>query len=168
MIKHHKKSRSGLTLIEVIVAAVVIVVAVIGTIGFRYYCALDARKTDVQVTATRIGLLLLEGWKAMGARSATDPYNNYDPLNLPVVGSEVQITSDVGPDMPTGFNSFGSYLVIVDGAYYYAALSYQDEPSNDLRILNVSVAWPEKYPKWALSSTDRTVRFTTKADLPGF
>ena len=167
MIKHKRKRNAGLTLIEIMVAAVVVVVAVIGAIGFRYYCVLDARKATVQLTATRVGLLLLEGWNAMGARSPTDPSNNYDPLNLPEIGSQLKIVSDIGPEVPPAFNSFGSYLVVVDGAYYYATLSYQDEPSNDLRILNVSVAWPEGYPTGKFSDTDIKVQFTTKADLPG-
>lgn len=167
MIKNQRKRNAGLTLIEIMVAAAVIVVAIIGAIGFRYYCVLDARKANVQITATRIGLTLLEGWNAMGARLPTDPANGFDPMSLPAVSSQLQIFSDVGPDVPPGFNSFGSYLVVVDGAYYYATLSYCDEPSNDLRILNVSVAWPQDYPIGKFSSDDRAVRFTTKANLPG-
>lgn len=167
MENRQKKRSAGLTIIEIMVAAVVVVVAVIGAMGFRYYCTLDARKADVQITAARVGLMLLEGWKGMGGRSSVYPYNNYDPLNMPAIGPQFQISSDIGPDVPDGFDSFGSYLVTIEGAYYYATLSHQDEPANDMRILNVFVAWPEDYPTGTLSDSDRSVRFTTKVNLPG-
>ena len=164
-----KKSKrcSGLTLIEIIVAAVVIIVAIIGAIAYRYHCVLDARKADVQITAARVGLMLLDGWKGLGGRSSTDPGNIYDPVEFSFAGSEMKVTTELGPEAPTGYNSFGSYLVVVDGEYYYVTLSFQDEPANDLRILHVSVGWPEKYPTGNFSSDDKKVSMSTKVNLPG-
>ena len=157
----------GFTLIEVIVAALVIVLAVIGAIAFRYHCALDSRKAAVQITAARSGLMLLESWRGFGGRSSADPFNLFDPVNLSFAGSELLVTSDVGPDVTSGYNSFGSYRLVVDGAYYYATISFKDEPANDLRILSVSVAWPEDYPVGTYSGSDKSVTITTKVNLPG-
>jgi len=167
MSKAQLKIRKGLTLIEVMVAAAVIIVAIIGAMTFRYFCALDARKSNVQTTAGRLGLLLLEGWAGLGGRAVSDPYNIYNPASFSNAASELLIASDVGPAAPSGFNSFGSYRIVADGAYYYATLSYQDDAANGLRILNISVAWPEKYPVGAFSSEDRAINFTTKINLPG-
>ena len=161
------KIRKGLTLIEVMVAVTVIIVAIIGSLTFRYFCALDARKSSVQTTAGRLGQLLLEGWSGLGGRAISDSYNIFNPASLSNAASELVIISDVGPSVPSGFNSFGSYRVTADGAYYYATLSYQDDAANGLRVLNVSVAWPEKYPVGAFSGDDRSVNFTTKVNLPG-
>jgi hypothetical protein len=161
------KIRKGLTLIEVMVAAAVIIVAIIGAMTFRYFCALDARKSSVQTTAGRLGQLLLEGWSGLGGRAVTDPYNIFNPASFSTAASELLVVADVGPSVPDGFNSFGSFRVTADGAYYYATLSYQDDAANGLRILNVSVAWPEKYPVGAFSSDDRAVNFTTKINLSG-
>ena len=56
----------GLTLIEIMVAVLIIAVAVISAASFRYYCVLDAKKADVQVTAGRLAWALLESWRSRG------------------------------------------------------------------------------------------------------
>ena len=138
---NRRKSAAALTLVEAIVTIVVLLIAVLGAMGFRYYCTLDARKADLQVTAGRLGLLLLESWKSMGGLSASDPDNNYDPENL-AVNPELQIFSGSGPSTPVEFTSFGSYEIVdAGGAHYYARLSYKDEIADELRILNVQVVW---------------------------
>lgn len=161
------KRYSGLTLVEIIVAAVVIIVAILGAIAYRYHCVLDARKADVQITAARVGLMLLDGWKGMGGRLSTDPGNIYDPTDFSFGGSEMKVAVETGPEAPAGYNTFGSYIVVVDGAYYYTTLSFMDEPAKDLRILHISVSWPEEYPTGSFSEDSKKVYMSTKVNLPG-
>ena len=159
----------GLTLIEVMVTVLILMIAIIGAMAYRYYSSLDTRKADQQITAGRIGLLLLEGWRGAGGRAATDPDNNYNPANLSDAGAQLQISAgSAGPIKPTGFTQFGAYLAVCEGAKYYATMSWEDDPANPtvLRILNVEVAWIRDYPSGSYSSTDRTVKLTTKVGLP--
>ena len=165
----NKKPRRGVTLIEIMVATVVILVAVIGAIGYRYYSALDARKAKVHVTAARLNSMLLESWKASGGVSG--PSAAYDPLDI-MIGANITISASKsqGPLVPAGFNEFGKYTVVVDGATYYATLSHKDEAVEDLRLLNVCVGWPQKYPTGPYLTADnyaigRSVKMTTKVPL---
>ena len=167
-----KKTRlpSGLTLVEIVVAMVVIMVAIIGAMGYRYYSILDARKAKVHITAARLGSVLLENWKGSGGRSTARA--EFDPRYLNF-GSRQMLSapSEAGPLAPNDFNLFGKYAFIVDGATYYASLFYADEITNDLRVLNVCVGWPNRYPSGNYSSTDQlaalqSIRLTTKVNIP--
>ena len=108
-----KQNRRGVTLIEIMVAIVVIVVGVLGAMMYRYHSALDARKADVHVGAGRVALLILEGWKG----AAGDP--TYDPsmeIGLQVLNS---------PDIFISSASGGVHTVQLSGGtqtYYYARL----------------------------------------------
>lgn len=68
-IKHSK----GFSLIEVMVAILILSIAVIGTSGYRYYTALDARKADMQATAARVALMLCESWGGLKVTKTTIP-----------------------------------------------------------------------------------------------
>ena len=179
-----KKSRVGVTLVEIMVAVFVTLVAIIGAMGYRYYSILDARKAKVQVTAVRLGSVLLESWRSSGGHS--EPGDVFDPLSylgydlkslsldssglvyygewdtLPVVIAK----SGGGPAVPAGFDGFGTYSVIVDGATYYVTLAYDDDTVNSLRALNACVAWPRGYPSGAYSVSDEWVSLTTKVQIP--
>jgi len=184
MSDERKKRTGGVTLVEIMVAVVVTLVAIIGAMGYRYYSILDARKAKVQVTAARLGSVLLESWRSSGGHS--EPGDLFDPLSylgydlkslsldssglvyygqwdtLPMVIAK----SGGGPAVPAGFDGFGTYSVIVDGATYYLTLSYDDDTVNTLRALNVCVAWPRDYPSGAYSASDESVSATTKVQIP--
>ncbi len=102
------KFATAVTLIEVMVAIVILSVTVLGTSGFRYYAAMDARKADVQITAARLASHLLNGWKGVGGYSAYSIYELLDP-------------DDYDPGDPNDYNpndtdpvSFGLAPVKVD------------------------------------------------------
>jgi type II secretory pathway pseudopilin PulG len=152
------KRNSGLTLIEIMISIVVVIIAVIGAMGYRYYCALDARKADVQTTAARLGSMLLENWKAAGGYSRLDPLNGYDPEDL-AFDPEV-IISDSGGIGPGGFDDeFGNYLIEVNRVGYYATLSYQDTAGQP-RVLSVCVAWMPRDQAWDAEASE-SVGLTT-------
>ena len=95
MRKTGKNPTYGLTLIEVMIAIVIIIVAVLGSVLYRYHSALGARKADVNMTAARIGLLLLETWEGSGGGL------DYNPVTI--FNSQLTISNDSGPDFPSGF-----------------------------------------------------------------
>jgi hypothetical protein len=154
------KFAGGLTLIEVMVAVGVIAFAVVGGMGLRYYSSLDARKADVYVSASRVGWMLLEQWRAFEGAEDFDPGKG---------GGPIQISSSSGPS-PTDsdLTVIGSWRVDMGahdggGPYYYATLSYKDDTSVDgLRILNVRVAWPESYPLGGRWTPQSQVAMATK------
>ena len=132
------KFATAVTLIEIMVAILILSVAVLGASGFRYYAAMDARKADVQMTAARLASLILSGWKGGGGYSGyskydlitgVDPldpngydsdydYDTYDPddydyetddPNSIVFYPGLTVYNDApGPAVPNGFNALDS------------------------------------------------------------
>lgn len=150
----------GVTLIEVMVAILLLLVAVVGVINFRFFCAMDARKADVHINATRLGLTLLEGWRGAGGN------NSFDPEFLET--AEMVINPGSGPAPASDLTLLGKYQVILRGVNYYATLSYKDDAAGmvneSLRNLNVIVHWPKQYPDGAYVDGDgRSIRMTTYA-----
>ncbi len=162
-------NKKGLTLIEVMVTILILMIAIVGAMAYRYYSTLDTRKADQQITAGRIGLLLLEGWRGAGGRAQTDLFNNFNPSDLSNLAAQLQISSgSSGPAVSSGFQSFGNFLAVCEGAKYYATMSYSDTEAitSGLRILNVEVAWIYDYPVGNYKVTDPTIRLTSKVGLP--
>jgi hypothetical protein len=165
-----KTKPTGLTLIEIVVAMTVLLVGILGAMGYRYYSILDARKAKVYITAARLGSTLLENWKGTGGRAK--PGDEFDPQDT-ALGSHLMVygPGSVGPSVPASFKEFGKYTVIVDGATYYTTLSCQDDDVVKLRVLNVVVGWPYKYPSGNFYAADehaagQSVRFSTKVLVP--
>ena len=132
---------AGLTLVEVMVAIVVLAISVLGASAFRYHAALGIRKADLQTDAARTALLLCESW-----RGASGP-NTFNPTQLATTNPALAIeavTISGGPAAPTDFTLLGNYKITVDSVdYYYAVLSWKDV-SPGLRALNVIVAWDQR------------------------
>lgn len=146
-----KKLISGTTIIETMVAIALTIVGVTGAMYFRYNSALDARKADVQITASRIGLTLLDNWKGSGG------FTDYNPITQ--LASIMYLSDSDGPDTPVDFTSLGSYNVLANNLSYYITLSYKDE--TDKRILNVCVGWQGDHTNETLGLGYRFVKFST-------
>jgi prepilin-type N-terminal cleavage/methylation domain-containing protein len=158
MLTKNFANRKGLTLPEVIVAAVILVIAVIGTLGIRYYSSLDARRAEVQNGAARLGSVFLEVWKGLGGPLDYDPKAELD--------SQFDIsTTELGPAAPSGFEKLGSYHIDSDRINYYATLAYQEPTQLKPRTLNVTVAWMHKYQQWDGLEPVNSVKITTYVDF---
>ena len=164
------RKNHGLTLIEIMVTIVIIAIGVIGAMAFRYYCALDARKADIHITAGRVGLLLLEGWKGTGGYVTGDPDAvAFNPVGHfgPSFGPSMDISDSNPAGWPPGLidltGILGSYRIFANRVNYYVTLSYQDveAPADEPRILNVSVAWSRDNSPGGLDSSYKTVNLTT-------
>jgi len=160
------KSRSAVTLIEVMAAIVIVAIAVIGASGYRYYSTLDVRRADFQNGAARIALLLCENWRGRGHDGTT----NYDPVvHLTSTNPNLTVAvSGVGPDYASGFTGLGRYEITADGVHYWAALSWEDDAATvGLRALNVVVAWAQRQTgsdeaeAVAAAGGNKTFRLTT-------
>lgn len=154
-VKGYEKRSRGFTLLEIMVAMAILSIAVIGAIGFRYHSALDARKADVQITASRLGSALLDDWKGNGSGSAS-----YNPVTQ--FSSNLSIsTSGSGPAVPSGFSSLGTYLVTANSVNYYVTMSYKAASATEPRTLNVCAAWLSGYGMGTIAGTDPSIRLTT-------
>jgi len=149
------KSAGAFTLIEVIAAILILSIAVLGTSGYRYYAALDARKATMHTTAAGIGLLLCESWRGLSDPNtfAPDTYFGSDLAITPIAylpGFEYE-----------GFTPLGGYRVVVDGANYYALLSWKDVGVG-LMALNVVVAWTHQgQVVTSIADIDKSFELTT-------
>ena len=149
------RCRRGFSLVSIMIAIVIILVALIGTSNFRYFTALDAKKAATRITASRIGLMLCENWRGLGG------IETYDPAAY--LGSDLTITASSGPAEPTDFTLLGSYTVTVNGANFYITLSWKDV-SAGLRALNIIVAWAQRSQGVSsLNDADKSFKLTTYA-----
>ena len=128
-----RSKRSGFSLLDVIVASVVLLIAILGTASYRYNSALDERKAAMQTSAARAALLLCESWRGLQGVTTCNP----TAWNL----SGVAISAGSGPAVPSGFTSLNSYRIATNTYTYTATLSWQNV-STGLRALNVTLAWP--------------------------
>ena len=129
----------GMTLIEVLVATVIISIAATGVLSYGYHGAKQRRMARAHGVAVRVGHFLLEDWKANGgsifyARAVKDTPN---PLEL-----------DMGFEYVKTIYKAGSlieciYELTVDTIPMRIALT---RPSGYLRLvpLTVTVRWLER------------------------
>jgi prepilin-type N-terminal cleavage/methylation domain-containing protein len=156
---HAGNKKNGLCLIEVMVAMAVLLVGILGTMCFRYHCALNCRKADAHNSAVRIGGMLLEGWKATGAE------NDFDTVGM--FSSDVTIsTSNNSPTPASGFSELGRYHIINDQMNYYATLSYKDSDAATPKTLNASVYWLNSNQSGSVGTDAQSIRVTKYAHSP--
>ena len=139
-----KKMRRAVTLVEVIVATAVLVIATTGTLSYQYYAAKDAKIARAQIIGTRTAQLLLEDWMSTGGS------DEYDPAALGLGFSSVST-------VPSGFEGMGSplnnnaYSITVDEVPLLVILSWSDvdyDAVSDviLRRLNAIVTFGSASP----------------------
>jgi len=160
----------GLTLIEVMLSILLLTIVVIGTSGYRYYSAMDARRAIKHETAARIASLLNEGWRGI-VPLGNDPY---DPAILNGFIPDFTIgTFGNGPAVPDGFELLNgtNYRVVSGNTNYYVTMSYQVadtdslDSTHDRMILNIQVAWPITTQEVSYTTTDYKIfAMTTYAE----
>ena len=130
------------------VAATITVIVALGTLCYQYQGVRHSRISQAQVTATRIGQLLLEDWKSTGGDQYYDP--NY--LNLGFATP------------PTGY--YGTCMITLDNQTFFMQLDYSDIDHDDvasvtLRQISVTVKWRKDFTQGAIDSDDPTITLTT-------
>ncbi len=128
---HHR----GFSMVEAIVAMLVMSIIILGTVGVQYRSSLDSQRAEVNANASRIALLLTEAWRGSGGNDTFDPVAEF--------GSDLTLQMGQGPLMPSGFILLGKYEVELESINYFVTLSYQDINSN-LRSLNATVTWKQE------------------------
>ena len=128
--------RSGTTIVEIMSGLLVIVVAVLGAIMYRYHSALDARRADLHMGATRMGLLLLEEWKGMSGAA-------YDPTKIETDLSVIGMKGTAPNYTATISSATGSVP-----SNYYIVIPQPPATVNlgglDMKELKVAVYWSSR------------------------
>ncbi len=142
------RPKAGFTLIEVMIAATIVIIVSLGTLSFQYHGVKHSRIAKAHVTATRIGQLILEDWKSTGA----DPL--YDPINLNLDFTE---SSPVGT---------GDCMITLDNQTFYIQLQndFIDDDTVagvELRQLRVTTRYRTDYAQGTLNASDPTIILTT-------
>lgn len=130
------KRFTGSFMIEVMFAAAVVSIAVIGGISYRFYSSLDGRRAAIHATTARVALLLCESWRGTNGSLTYDPVAHLDSDSL-------TITAGDGPEAPDDFTTLSSHKIIVSDVTCYATLSFNDIDTC-LRALNVRIAWQRR------------------------
>ena len=153
MTRRTRRSRSGVSLVEIATAIVVLSISMLGTSGFRHHAAIRSKQAQVKVNATRAAQALIDTWCGLYGDDGYLPETHLSPLLT--VGPYA-----TGPACPDGFTELGTYEVLVDEVPYYATLSYQDtEPG--YRTLSVVIGWRTNYASGAIETTDKTINIAT-------
>ncbi|MBL7185092.1 MAG: hypothetical protein ISS70_02115 [Phycisphaerae bacterium] len=73
MIIKRRKFAAAFTLIEVMIATILLVLTATGALGYQYHAARDAQIARAHIAATRTAQLLLEDWMSTGGSREYDP-----------------------------------------------------------------------------------------------
>ena len=133
------------------ISVVMLVIAVIGTASYRYCAALEVRRSDAQVTAARMGLMVFEGWRGANGNGTYDPVTCFS--------SDLEITELIGSYDHAGFALLGVYKVTVDDIDYYVMLSSRDVQPG-LKRLNIVVDWSWREELPAFWDSDELFKLT--------
>ncbi len=122
------KLSSGVTLIEVMVATVVLSIVSLGALGYQYHAVNQSRIAKAQKTATRTAMLLIEDWKSTGGSA------NYDPtaLNMGFKVAETKASKfDYGDGMGATLNG-KVYAITINDVPLEIVLKYKDIAHDDI------------------------------------
>jgi len=137
-----------MTLVEVMLAVAVIVVAALGTLCYEYLCVDHVRMARAQLAATRVGQLLLEDWKSTGGA------DNYNPEDL-----------RMGFEMPAEVPQ-GQFVTTIDDVPLHINMAMRDIAVDEdagvtLREINVIVRWKSDFSSDTPGDGDPSVNLTT-------
>lgn len=158
MVRRTIPKRRAFTILEIMIAMAVFIIAFLGTSAYRYGAAMDARRADLQTKATRAALLFCEGWNGVGGAVSFKPVTTFSP--------DIDISVSVGPDAPDDFTWMGSYKVTFERTDYFVTLSWKNV-SAGLRALSIIVNWdPTGQDTGAFVNANKSYQLTTYVENP--
>jgi hypothetical protein len=142
-------SRRAMTIVEVMVAVTFVIIAALGTLCYEYLCVDHVRIARAEMTATRLGQLLIEDWKSTGGDS------DYNPEDL-----------NMGFELPDGLPT--NCVTVVDGLPFHISMTQEAVPGGSdefagikLSELNVVVSWKKNFGNGAIEDDDPRVILAT-------
>jgi prepilin-type N-terminal cleavage/methylation domain-containing protein len=142
------KTHKGFTLTEVALAIAVIVIAALGSLCYEYLTIDHVRIARAEMTATRVGQLLIEDWKSTGGQP------DYTPEDL-----------NMGFALPPDAEA-GQFMTTIDGRHYFITMDSDQKESDDfagtiLRELDITVQWKHDFSSGTPTNKDPAVVLST-------
>ena len=131
------KFRKALTFVEILVSLLVVLIVVVGVMGYLYAGMANTREAEARMSASRLALLIMESWKANDADITI-----FNPTQL--AGPRIKV-DDKNTVVPSGGLSklLGNPRVTFNGVSYFVKLTYDEEQPQKMEVL---VAWdPDNY-----------------------
>ncbi len=146
-----RRNKAGTTLIELVVAMVILAVAAIGALSYEYHASSHYRIAQREMIATRTAQMVLEDWKSSGGSS------DYDPRNLGVGFERSNTDSDL-------------YLIEVDELPIQVRVFWRDidnDPvaSVTLREIGIIVRWRSDFSSNSPGASDPRMTLSTYVRL---
>lgn len=138
--KRAKQSvHSGFTLLELVIAALVLGVVSVGAMGYHYHARRMSLRAKVEIAAARTGRLILDNWKKAGGDE------NFDLTTLQMGFSKSVSTDD--------------YRVTIDGVPMSVTLDWQDIDNDPLamvtlRQIETAIRWRSNFQPGAVQDSD--------------
>lgn len=129
----------GFSLLETVIAIVILTILSIGTLGYHYLASRMASRANAELTAARTARFILDNWKKTGG----DEHFNLQDLNA-------------------GFNRIGNsnqYTVTINRLPMTAEVSWKDIDENRLsmtqiRQIQVTIRWKSDYSQGSMTAGD--------------
>ncbi len=136
----------GVTLLELILAVLILTIVSVGTISYQYFATRLATRADAEITATRTARLVLDNWEKTGGDE------NFAPTSL-----------DMGFQEISGGNQ---YLITINHLPMTLKLEWQNVGYDDvagvtLRQIQVTVQWRSDYQAQEVRPADPMYVMTT-------
>lgn len=146
------KCRQAFSLVECLLAGMVIMIVIVAIVTFRYAAVSSAEHAENQLLAARSANLLLEAWRGQKADPAFDPLMHGFETDFEVAPLTVSSLLDADPagsktaavHSQPGLNILGNYRIEVDQKEFDVQLLYGDLPGTpNLCSIHVLVVWQD-------------------------
>lgn len=144
------KRGGAFSLIECMIAIVILMMAMGGIMTFRYYTVVCAERAENELMAARSAYFLSEAWRGQKADASFDPtqqdFESYFQvekiltpglLGMAPAGSYSEKVGSIA-----GLSSLGDYRIQIDGKEFLARLLYGPVGGvQNLRSIHILVVW---------------------------
>ena len=134
-----RSKRSGLTLLELIIASAILGFVSVGALGYQYHATRMAMRARAEITAARTARLVLDNWKRTGGDALFNP-------------ADLQMGFVRNPNTNT-------YTITVDNLPMTLSLNWQDIEQDllamvTLRQIEVIIQWRSNYQTGNIQDDD--------------
>lgn len=149
------KSKPAFTLVEALVAMVILAVTALGALAYQYHAASHSKLAQSQMTAIRVAQMLLEDWKSTGGDI------NYDPAAL---GLGFSVSGEIDSDYVVTVDDLQMWIKLDKGG---GPVAFDNIAEVELWQLVVSIKWKRDYSNSVPDADDPSITLTTYVRVDG-
>jgi type II secretory pathway pseudopilin PulG len=127
------------TLVECMVMMLVLIISLVGTLGFRYHSVLNAQHAEDQLLAARAAQVISDAWRAQKGDADFDPIQQSFDTHFEIQPNNLMAFEVIGEPATV---MLGRYLVDIEGRQFQAVLAYEAAMGiPNARMLHVWLTW---------------------------